>query len=288
MDVDVDIDDLSNKFQDMYTHDPYRSIFSFFILTIAESILLQIILIVFFILNLIFFIWEKYIQLQEAFAIIYAVLKTFILIKFLIPFPNLISPEKASNDIRQCTTLSLSSVDLYVNLVNNSQAKFELRYPSYFNNYSWAYSLCAVTKRDDIQIIPVFLNESEKQIGHLICCYYNATTKVVNVYDSLIYIYSETDKTSYRRRLEHEIFNHLYPVHSYITLKKPKSLQPDLYSCAIYSMSYVNLLLQGFDPEQYELNLTQPPTDPTMGIRTRIIKMLEQNKLLSFSNQYLF
>lgn len=286
MDIDheVDIDGLSTKFQDMYVHDRFRSTFWNFITT---ATLILLIVIVSFILIWLLILYN--VKLQVEISVIFRFLAMYIAIKNNIPYPNqIISPGKVSNLIRECTYLPLDSVNSFVNIANNDQEEYKLRFPTYFTEFPLAYSICAEYKRDDIQFIPTFINENEQQIGHLICCYYNATSKVVNVYDSLIHIYSELDKRNYKRRLEQNVFNELYPKHSYITFKTPKSVQPDLYSCVIYSMSYVTLLLQGLDPEKNQLNLTQFPTDPTMGIRARIIQMLQQNKLMSFSNQYFF
>lgn len=292
-DIDIDIDVLSNKYQNMSTHDPFRSTPSYFIKAITENIL---VLFLIFILILIFFLislismakWTECVNQKETISIVLSILAISLLIKYKYSTPNLISPEKASNEIRECTHLSLDPVNLFVHSANSSQSKFKLRYPTHFLKHSLAYSIFAQYERDDIQFIPIFLNENEKQIGHLICCYYIAKTKIVNVYDSLIHMYTETKKRDLKRRLEQDIFNHLYPVHSYITFKKPKSVQPDVYSCSIFSMSYVTFLLHGLDPEKNELSLAQAPADPTMGIRTRIIQMLQQNKLLPFSTQYDF
>ncbi|XP_055304778.1 uncharacterized protein LOC129569694 [Sitodiplosis mosellana] len=280
MDVDVpfiksdnqpNIDELCEKFDKLNI----KNRFPWIVLTLMET---AIALLIFFLLLFIVVMMSLYEYVyKKGQEIISIKLK---LIEILhgnisIPLPK-VTTEMALHEIKQLSYLSCEiTMNFFTNMVNNIQNKFKMVNPIYFKK-KCAYSNFSVDQ-NDIQILFIYPDKTQKNIGHYIAIYYNADTKIVDIYDSCVEMYTDDQKRDIKRELKEEILDRMYPNNKYAVWKRPKSLQKDDYSCGVFAIAYALLLFQGKKPENDEIPFL---AFDTFYLRQFLGKMFEENKLL--------
>lgn len=158
-------------------------------------------------------------------------------------------------------------------------------------------------EKPDIQILLYMheynvFNVEKNQIGHYICVSYDSKNNSVNIYDSCVHFYTNTIKLNMEYKLR-KILRRLYPSHSKIVWKIPRTLQYDISSCGVFAIAYATLLICGQDPELYELNFSYSKVyetdtaylhpyneDSTMPLRHHIWQMFCENRIIPFPSKY--
>ena len=195
-----------------------------------------------------------------------------------IPLPKVTS-EQASDEMKKMSYLSCEiTMNFFINMLNNIEKNVKMFNPIYFKKKS-AYSYYSVLDRNDIQIFFIYPDENQAEVGHYICTYYDAHTKIVHIYDSCVKLYSDDQKRDIKRRIQEEFLDRMYPKHKYALFKNPKSTQTDNYSCGVFAIAYALLLLQQKDPEYHEIPFLG---FDTFFLRQFLCKMFEENKILKF------
>lgn len=109
-------------------------------------------------------------------------------------------------------------------------------------------------------------------IGHFFCIHYRANEHTVYFYDSL-HIKMLT------ARLQ-RVVDIRYPGCA-VEFVKPKTLQPDGFSCGVFAAAYATTIILGEDPAEYPLQL-MGREDQTLELRNHMAKMLQENRLSLF------
>lgn len=201
-----------------------------------------------------------------------------------------VTSEIASEELLRMWCLSCEiSMNYFVSMVNKIHSKFTMLQPIQFIDPS-SYLSYSVVNSDDIQIFLIYPDKNT-YIGHYICTYYNATAKIVYIFDSCVKNYSNEKKCDLTLDIQYDFFNTLYPEHLDVKWKIPKSTQKDQVSCGVFSISYALLLLEGKDPEYYEIPFLAPfhteLSNETIFLRKLISNMFQKNEL-SFTTRYVF
>lgn len=126
------------------------------------------------------------------------------------------------------------------------------------------------SKTDDVQIL--YDGEvGSKELGHVLCIYYQASSQNVLVYDSLVTL--QLDST-------HEvIIRKLYPFNKGIVFEQPKFVQGRTQSCAVFAIMYATMLLLNADPSKIDFKLNKVSGEETLYIRLHILNMFVKQKL---------
>lgn len=220
---------------------------------------------------------------------------------FRIPKP---SPEEVVTEIFKPNGLLSTNytMKLFTDIVNRDTSNSMIN-PRYFEK-PYRYSLNRVENENDIQILLYMheynvFNVEKSQIGHFICVSYDSKNNSVNIYDSCVHFYTNTIKLSMEGKLQ-EILGRLYPNHSKIVWKIPRTTQCDNSSCGVFAIAYATLLICRQDPEIYGLNFSYSKLyetdtaylhpyyrDSTMSLRHHIWRMFCENRLIPFPTKYL-
>lgn len=131
------------------------------------------------------------------------------------------------------------------------------------------------TKRD-IQILYMFPSPGA-EAGHAITTLYQ--NGVMYAYDS--------SEDSLEKKLEHfgpqirKIANIRYGEKTRIVFVEPKTKQPDKFTCAIFAIEFVVLLMHRYNPKTTGLRLEpkEPSGDITMELREHVYEMVRKKKI---------
>lgn len=127
---------------------------------------------------------------------------------------------------------------------------------------------------DDVQIF--FGGICDPSVmGHWFCIRYEATSRKVIVYDTIM---KDTLEPIHRK-----IIDRLYPYRSGIVFRKPKTIQTDETSCGLYSIIYATTIILGKEPAKYDLKLNYVLGDESLFMRLHILKMFAHRKLVLFN-----
>lgn len=79
------------------------------------------------------------------------------------------------------------------------------------------------------------------------------------------------------------IIDRRYPDRSAIEFVRPKTMQRDGLSCAVFVMAYATAILLNFDPANVEFNVDfNHPTNQTKELRKHLIRMIRSQELTMF------
>lgn len=189
-----------------------------------------------------------------------------------------ISTKSASTHImKEFGMLSIETMTLFTDIVNKSFNIMLLISPVFYQK-PYIYSFFPINYRNDIQLM--FRKTSEIKdpsnnitiYGHYFCTHFIWQENIINLYDSQYHLYNEKEKNDIENLIK-PIFDVKYG-ETTTRWKKPKSTQNDCYSCGLYSIEYIVMLIYGIDPEKYELNLIETEADQTMSLRQHIEYMI--------------
>lgn len=160
------------------------------------------------------------------------------------------------------------SIDMFTDLVTVLTSKRMYRIATTNLN---VYQEHNSSTTDDIQII--FGTEFYERL-HAVCINYNASTRKVHVYDSML------DRQLDDR--QKEIIGRLYPYNLGIIFERPTALQDSHPTCGIFAITYATLLLLDRDPAITKMRLNEVHGDVTLYMRMHILNMLATRKLSLF------
>lgn len=122
--------------------------------------------------------------------------------------------------------------------------------------------------RNHMQIIAFHHYENNCVQQHCILSRYVAANKEVLLYDS---DYSPGCEAP---EMVRKVLQRLYPNMRY-RFDKPATTQPDEYSCAVFVMAYIGMLLNGLDPEKEQIEVLDPLTGRQTGaLRDNVVENL--------------
>lgn len=123
----------------------------------------------------------------------------------------------------------------------------------------------------DIQILSL---GNTYKIGHYVCIQYVSNERTLYVYDPLN---SGNSVHAYV-----PVINQRYPQLQRIVYRTARTLQPDLFSCGVFSIAHATKIILGHDPTQYRLNLDSiNAVDQSMPLREHSADMIEDGGQLT-------
>lgn len=159
------------------------------------------------------------------------------------------------------------TIDLFIGIVNENSIMFKM--VSVVETHQFIERLQPRTNSNDVQILFRENEENPEKFGHYICVYFDYLAQEVCVYDSLYY-----GKLSAK---EEKAIQQLYP-DTEIIYKFPKSMQTDGTSCAVMSIAYTSLLING----EYLENVRLPNETGTAILRAHLLQISETRNLQPF------
>lgn len=123
---------------------------------------------------------------------------------------------------------------------------------------------------DDIQIL--YSKSMRPPHGaHVLCIFYQASSKNVLVYDSSMYGFLDPNQMA--------IVNRLYPFKKNIVFVEPKTQQGNTKGCTVFAVIYATMLLQKVDPAHTEIKFNHIHGDGALYLRLHILNMFANRKL---------
>lgn len=165
------------------------------------------------------------------------------------------------------------SVDYFIKMVNE-KTKFDMVDTVF-------YGQAELTEKhqkpiDDVQILYGVVGE--KETGHYLTLFYNATENIAYVYDSL--------KMKYLDEKQRALIEYRYPKKKDIVFVDQKSVQHDSTSCGIFSMAFVTTIALGKDPKTIQFKMGDAKTDESSVMRDHVRQMFVQWKLIPFPEKW--
>lgn len=159
--------------------------------------------------------------------------------------------------------------NFFIELANEQLKNVSMYSRAMFKNVS----NCRPHRSSEIDDVQLLHSPSMKAPygAHILCIFYQASSKNVLVYDSGMYKLLDP--------MQLEIVNRLYPFKNEIKFVTPKTLQGETRACSLFAVIYATMLLLKVDPVNTAIRLNHVHGDEALYMRLHILNMFAKRKL---------